>query len=178
MPKIKIKRVGLDDINALVDVSQRTFIKTFAEHNIAEDMHLYLSRNMSDGNIKAELENESSEFYFITVDNDVAGYLKITYNSGVDGLDESTNVEIERIYILKDYQQLGLGRKLLEKAVTISREAGYDYIWLGVWEHNKNAIDFYKHLGFESFGKQPFQLGNDLQTDIRMKFKLSQYSGW
>jgi len=172
MPKIKIKRVGFDDIEALVAISQRTFTDTFAAHNTEENMRMYLSRNMSDGSMKAELEDPSSEFYFALVDDVVAGYLKLKYNSGVEGLDESTNVEIERIYVLNEFQQNGLGRKLLERAVKLAVDAGYEYIWLGVWEHNTNAIEFYEHLGFEPFGKQAFILGNDLQTDIRMRFKL------
>lgn len=172
MPKTKLKRATLDELEALVDVSRSTFTETFAAHNTDDDMRLYLSRNMSPGNLKAELEDESSEFYFALVDDVVAGYLKLKYNSSVEGLDESTNVEIERIYVLKQFQQIGLGRKLLERAVKLAVESGYEYIWLGVWEHNKNAIDFYKHLGFEPFGKQAFILGNDLQTDIRMRLKL------
>ena len=173
MPKTKIKRVSLDDLEALVTVSQRTFSETFAAHNSEEDMRLYLLRNLSAGNLKAELEDESSEFYFALVDDVVAGYLKLKYNSGVEGLDDSTNVEIERIYVLKEFQQNGLGRKLVERAVKLAVESGFEYIWLGVWEHNTNAIDFYKYLGFEPFGKQAFILGNDLQTDIRMRLKIS-----
>lgn len=173
MPKSRIRRATLDELEALVDISRRTFTETFAPHNTESDMRMYLSRNMSEGNLKAELEDATSEFYFITVDNAVAGYLKLTYNSNVDGLEDYTNVEIERIYVLKEFQRSGLGKKLLERAVNISVEAGYDYIWLGVWERNANAIDFYKHLGFEAFGKQAFILGNDLQTDIRMRMRLS-----
>ena len=69
MPKTKIKRASLDDLEALVTVSQQTFSETFAAHNTEADMRLYLSRNMSAGNLKAELENESSEFYFALVDD-------------------------------------------------------------------------------------------------------------
>ena len=173
MSKSKIKRVGLDELEALVDVSRSTFEESFAEHNTAEDMRLYLSRNLTDGKIKSELEHGESEFYFALVDNAVAGYMKLKYNSHVEELGDFTSVEVERIYVLKKFQGNGLGRKLLERAVKQAIEVGFDYVWLGVWEHNTNAIDFYKHLGFEPFGKQPFQLGNDLQTDVRMRLRLS-----
>src|SRR5688500_14096536 len=105
MPKTKIKRLSLDDLEALVRVSRQTFSETFAEHNSEDNMRLYLSRHLNEGNLKAELEDESTEFYFALVDDAVAGYLKIKYNSNVEGLDESTNVEIERIYLLKEFQQ-------------------------------------------------------------------------
>jgi len=48
----------------------------------------------------------------------------------------------------------------------------HDVIWLGVWEHNHNAVHFYKQWGFEIFGAHPFILGDDKQTDVLMKKQL------
>ncbi|GAA4792702.1 hypothetical protein GCM10023231_21090 [Olivibacter ginsenosidimutans] len=47
------------------------------------------------------------------------------------------------------------------------------YIWLGVWEDNQRAIQFYKKNGFITFDKHVFTLGNDKQTDIMMKLQLN-----
>jgi ribosomal protein S18 acetylase RimI-like enzyme len=44
-----------------------------------------------------------------------------------------------------------------------------DFVWLGVWEHNKKAIGFYRKNGFEVFDHHVFVLGNDHQTDLLMK---------
>jgi ribosomal protein S18 acetylase RimI-like enzyme len=45
-------------------------------------------------------------------------------------------------------------------------------VWLGVWEKNEKAIQFYKKWGFVQFDKHLFQLGDDAQTDIMMKLQL------
>jgi ribosomal protein S18 acetylase RimI-like enzyme len=47
-----------------------------------------------------------------------------------------------------------------------------DNIWLGVWEHNHQAIKFYTTWGFEKFGDHLFLLGDDPQTDWLMKKEL------
>ena len=39
-------------------------------------------------------------------------------------------------------------------------------------EYNKNAIEFYKHLGFKMFSKHSFLLGNDNQTDLLLKINI------
>jgi len=44
---------------------------------------------------------------------------------------------------------------------------------LGVWEKNQRAINFYKKNGFVEFDKHIFKLGEDKQTDIMMKLKLT-----
>ena len=47
-----------------------------------------------------------------------------------------------------------------------------EYIWLGVWEENHRAINFYTKNGFVAFDKHIFVLGEDAQTDIMMKLEL------
>lgn len=59
-----------------------------------------------------------------------------------------------------------------EKAMQIARQTNADYVWLGVWEKNPRAINFYKKNGFVEFDKHIFKLGNDEQTDIMMRLQL------
>ena len=46
------------------------------------------------------------------------------------------------------------------------------YIWLGVWEKNVRAINFYKKNGFVEFDTHQFILGDEVQTDYLMKLQL------
>ena len=41
------------------------------------------------------------------------------------------------------------------------------------WEENPRAINFYKKNGFVEFDKHIFKLGDDEQTDILMRLKLT-----
>ena len=59
-------------------------------------------------------------------------------------------------------------RRCLEEA----GRAGFKTIWLGVWEKNTKAMEFYKKVGFESFGVHNFQLGDDVQKDYLLKLSL------
>jgi diamine N-acetyltransferase len=61
---------------------------------------------------------------------------------------------------------------LYEKSAEIALQRKADYVWLGVWEHNSRAINFYKKNGFVEFDKHIFKLGDDEQTDILMKLKF------
>ena len=57
-------------------------------------------------------------------------------------------------------------------ALDLAREMGKSYAWLGVWDKNDAAISFYKKMGFEEAGRHPFRMGDELQTDLIMKFVL------
>jgi ribosomal protein S18 acetylase RimI-like enzyme len=65
-----------------------------------------------------------------------------------------------------------VGKLLMQESITIGREKGKDIIWLGVWEKNQRAINFYSSWGFEKFGECDFLLGDDMQRDWLMKKKL------
>src|SRR3712207_7947820 len=63
-------------------------------------------------------------------------------------------------------------RSTLFPYTTLFRSRKADNIWLGVWEENSRAINFYKKNGFIEFDEHIFKLGEDEQTDIMMKLNL------
>ena len=60
----------------------------------------------------------------------------------------------------------------MEVAIDLAYENNLEYVWLGVWEHNYKAIEFYKKKGFEKFGEHVFVLWEDEQVDYLMKLKI------
>ena len=90
----------------------------------------------------------------------------LTEEMGADSL------EVERIYIRPAFKRRGLGKYLIDKAIEIARAQGKQLIWLGVWEHNVNAIAFYEKMGFVRTGAHSFFMGEDEQTDFIMTKKL------
>jgi len=74
---------------------------------------------------------------------------------------------------LKEYQGKKIGQLLFEQAGHIARQKNAGYLWLGVWEETPKAISFYKKNGFVEFDIHVFKLGDDEQTDIMMKLKLT-----
>ncbi len=76
---------------------------------------------------------------------------------------------------MKDYQRMGLGQLIIDKAIKIAEEAQKSRIWLGVWEKNEKAIAFYKKMGFVISGTHPFYIGEERQTDFIMTLDLSNF---
>jgi ribosomal protein S18 acetylase RimI-like enzyme len=135
-------------------------------------MKKYLEEGFSDEKLTTELNNPDSEFYFAFQENEVIGYLKINHGQSQTELKDETAMEIERIYVLKDFHGKNIGQLLFEKAIELATQKNANYIWLGVWEENPRAINFYKKNGFVEFDKHIFVLGDDEQTDIMMRLEL------
>ena len=173
MSPIEIKKVTINDIDILQKISRQTFSETFSSKNTEEDMNIYLDEGLSNDRLTMELNDNNAEFYFAKLDNNVIGYLKINFGQSQTELQDGNGIEIERIYVLKDYHGKRIGQLLYNQAIKIARQKNVNYVWLGVWEENPRAIKFYKKNGFVEFDKHVFKLGNDEQTDIMMKLELN-----
>lgn len=173
MCAIHIEKVEPDNLFLLQAIGKQTFSETFASFNSEEDMRRYLEKSFNDEQLKKELTEPFSEFYFAQHHNTVIGYLKVNFGGAQTETRDASAMEIERIYVLKAYHGQNVGQLLFEKASQLARSNRCDYIWLGVWENNFRAISFYKKLGFEEFDRHIFQLGNDAQTDIMMRLVLT-----
>lgn len=172
--KIIIKKARLSDINQLQKIGRQTFFETFSAENSEEDMTKYLDEGFSIAKLTDELHDTNAEFYFARFEGNVIGYLKLNFGSSQTELKDNAAIEIERIYVLTQFHGKGVGQKLYDKALEIARQKSADYIWLGVWEKNPRAINFYEKNGFSEFDQHIFKLGDDEQTDIMMKLKFKK----
>ena len=169
---IKIKKVTLQQLKELQIICRETFYDTFFDDDAKEDMEKYLTENFNDIQLTKELKNPKSQFYFAIIDDKVAGYLKINFGKTQTEIKDEKGLEIERIYVLKNFHGKKIGQKLYEVALEVAKDKTLDYVWLGVWEKNLRAIRFYEKNGFTEFDKHIFVLGNDEQLDIMMRLKL------
>jgi ribosomal protein S18 acetylase RimI-like enzyme len=170
--KILIRKCDIADIEKLLEISRTTFSATFSTFNTVENMEKYLSRHITREKLLDELKNPGSEFYFAMNDEQVIGYLKLNRGKAQTELKSENSLEIERIYVVKQYQGEGMGKLLLSKAIESARNQDMEFIWLGVWEKNEKAISFYQKSGFKTFDKHLFRLGDDEQVDIMMRLML------
>ena len=172
MENIETKKVTLDEITELQRIGRQTFFETFSASNTEENMKKYLEEGFSLEKLTSELNDQNCAFYFALTDNTTIGYLKLNFGQSQTELKDNRALEIERIYVLKEFHGKKVGQILYEKAIQIAKQTNAAYVWLGVWEENPRAINFYKKNGFVEFDKHIFKLGDDEQTDIMMKLQL------
>lgn len=165
---ISLKKCTLEDSHILKEISSETFYETFNQQNSPENMNAYLEKAFNIRQLEKELSDISSQFYFVYVHTEVAGYLKLNTDDSQSEKMGDESLEIERIYIRKKFQKQGLGKSLLNKARDVAIESNKKKIWLGVWEKNENAIAFYNKMGFVQTGTHSFYMGDEEQIDYLM----------
>lgn len=167
---VTIRSCTLQDSEAIMSLGIRTFRDTFDEMNTPENMMLYLNQNFTLKRIRDEIKEPGSLFFIAESEFDQPiGYARVRHSPPPEALRGTNALEIERIYADKKYIGKRVGYLLMNTCLHYARDNGYDTVWLGVWEHNDRAIEFYEKWGFEKFGQHLFMLGNDPQTDLLMK---------
>ncbi|HCN12309.1 MAG TPA: GNAT family N-acetyltransferase [Chryseobacterium sp.] len=167
-----IRKLKISDLEKLHEISIQTFTETFSEANSEEDMQQYISESLNEERLLSELQNNDSEFYFAEEKGKILGYLKLNFRDAQNESFPNDYIEIERIYVIKEFLEKKVGKILFDKVIERACEINADCIWLGVWEKNERAIAFYEKNGFEIVGRHDFVLGEDLQTDLIMKRKI------
>jgi len=166
---IVLRKVTSKDIQTLREISIRTYTDQFEKQNNPLDFQLYIEEAFSNEALLEEVNNKESVFYFVLLKATLVAYIKLNTGTAQTDIKETTGIELQRIYVDKNFQNQGIGRQLIKMIVDKANREGYAYLWLGVWEHNPNAIRFYKQLDFTVFDKHYFMMGTDKQTDILMK---------
>ena len=171
---VEIREAQPADADWLARLSAETFYETFADRNTEENMRLHLEGHCSPEKIGEELADKNSTFFAAFIEKKPVGYAKLRRSEIPEVLRNKSVIEIERLYVIKTMIGRKIGKLLMERCLRAARNERRDMIWLGVWEHNTPAIEFYRRFGFGFFGSHDFYVGNDRQTDLLMSKKVER----
>ncbi len=89
-------------------------------------------------------QKDRAVYYVAEVDGSLAGGCGIQHLADT----EENIAELQKLYILKEYRGLGLGKKLVDKCINFAKEQGYKGIYLETFENMSEAQGLYRKFGF------------------------------
>lgn len=170
---INVRLATDQDAGLIADMSRQTFYDTFASYNTVEDMDKFLNEQFTREALIKEVSAKDNIFLLAYDQQKPVGYARLRENNNPPSLGSTNAIELARIYATSNSIGKGVGKVLMEKCIGLAETGKKDFIWLGVWEKNQRAIDFYIKWGFEKFADHDFVLGNDVQKDWLMKRRIS-----
>ena len=172
--RLTFHQCNSSDLDKLVEISRKTFVDAFEKDNDPEDFESYIDMAFNKSNIERQLQNPDSAFYFVFKDEILVGYFKLNENSAQTDIKAKECIELERIYVLEEFQGNGIGVQVLRETLKLAAQEQKQFIWLGVWQRNMDAIRFYEKHGFVKFGTHPYFIGKDKQTDWLMRLEIKK----
>ncbi len=168
----RLQKCSLSELDDLVRISKKTFADAFEKDNDSNDFKAYIDFAFDKEKILSELNDSNTSFYFAYRDEFLAGYFKLNRSDAQTDLKLKESIELERIYVLEQFQGMKMGQWMLTRAIILAKKEQKQFIWLGVWEENSRAVQFYEKYGFVKFGKHPYYIGADKQMDWLMRHDL------
>lgn len=168
---IKICPASVNEAALIADIGAKSFFETFLTVFTPEDMRLYLLDNYNPEKITKEILNPNSKFYLAYYNNEPSGYMKLVYSRTPEALIDieididieknkyTASIELQKLYVLNEYHNMGVGKELMKICFNYAKEKGYDSIWLCVLQENLKAVEFYSGWDFKQFGTKNIMVG-------------------
>lgn len=149
----RIQELQTSDTEALSALCLRIYPQFFL-YLWHERGEWYQREKYNANQLRSEIENPNSKYYFILFENVPVGYLKINLNMTLPAYPSANGMEVERIYLLKEVQGKGLGKQLMNFAIAEAKRLQKSYLFLYVMDSSADSMKFYETMGFEKFGRK------------------------
>jgi diamine N-acetyltransferase len=166
---------GIDKAPGLRAMARRCFADTFGHLFDRESFEQFLDEAYGDGgSMSKDLLNSAIEWLTAETGGQIVGYAKLRPLSAPVPNPPKGALELQQIYVLRDWQGRGVAERLMHWALDRARVLGAPEIYLTVFDHNERAKRFYMRHGFVEFGHCTFQLGGQTYDDRVWRKTLSQ----
>lgn len=138
-----------------------TFTETFGHlfSNHQNDLGAYLDHTFAVAKIRNSLGEPDNRYWLALRDRLPVGYAKLKHPSPTPLLPADDPAQLQKIYVLKEFLALGIGRLLLHTVLDHATLRGFHTIWLDVLKQNTPAIRFYERHGFQPLGDDTYAIG-------------------
>jgi ribosomal protein S18 acetylase RimI-like enzyme len=157
-----IRQANTGDAPSLSDLAKETYTAAFDHSFTPSDLAAHLEKNLSPNNFERMLERDA-----VLVAEEIGrliGYVQFGPADPATLPAQGGDQELRRLYVHADFQNQGVGTRLMNAAVAHPQLRDAERIFLDVWEHNPNAQRFYARFGFEVIGDRSFVVESGAQT--------------
>jgi ribosomal protein S18 acetylase RimI-like enzyme len=141
------------DLASIRRITWQSWISAYSSFIPESDLMSYFDIHYTETSFLSMFNDPSTQVFIAETDDRIAGYARLFFN-----LDEN-RLYVPSLYLLPDFQGQDIGRQLLEAAEEYAAAKGLDELWIGVMVKNRQALVFYRKVGFQFVREEPFAMG-------------------
>jgi len=145
---IQLQSISINDQSKLMALMQRIYPPAYKYLWKNENCDFYFERFYSKNNLKIELAEKNTGYYFVSFKGSLVGILRIHFNKALKSMPEKSACYINRIYLAEEAQGIGIANELFKWVEQKANEKRIDVIWLEAMDSKVQALQFYKKQGF------------------------------
>lgn len=153
---ISISSATEKDYRAIVNIGKMSVTEAHTGSCAPEELNEYIEGHYNKEEIIKELSDVDNIYHIIYYKLQPVGFSKIIFNAKHPNIPKENVTKLDRIYLLKEFQGMKLGFKLLQFNIELAKNHHQSGMWLFTWVGNKKAIEFYLKAGFKIIGSHDF----------------------
>ena len=162
----RVRQAGADDADRLSLVANACFLDTYAPSLDGADL---VAHCLKHNRAAAFAQWTGDPASVVTLAELLPGGAPVGYTvltaPDFPIAPEPGDIELRRIYTLRQTYGSGIGADLLTQAFADARRLGRTRMLLGVWDQNFRAHAFYERHGFVVIGTRQFTVGSETHDD-------------
>jgi len=142
-----------DDLVSIRRITWESWISTYSGFIPENDLLSYFNIHYTEASLLRMFDDPFTHGFIAETDDQSTGYARLFFNR------DENRLYVSSLYFLPDYQGQGMGRRLLEAAAGYAAEKDVGELWIGVMVKNRQALVFYRKVGFQFVREEPFTMG-------------------
>lgn len=165
---ILVRNAQLNDAAQVAQLGSFVFSASFGHSVEPHELQTYLDESYSVTATAADISNPQKDMIVATKEGneEIIAFALLTRGTSEPCVEHLQNtVELQRIYVHPSTHGQGVGKLLADRLENMARGQKFQYIWLGVWEENHQAMKAYEKWGYKKVGEHDFTIGQIVQRD-------------
>lgn len=160
-----IRHAQPDDAAALAAFAARAFAYTYRELDDPQEIADYCAEHFQPEVMARVIQDPACTTLLAWVGEQLAGYAILRDAPAPACVTAPVPLQLWRLYLGQGFIGQGLGARLMAEVHAQARQRGARTLWLGVYDRNVRAVEFYKRFGFAEVGTSQFLFGGRYYAD-------------
>ena len=160
-----IRLAAPQDAALLAAFAAQAFADTYRELSDAQEIADYVAEHFQPEVMAGVIGDADCTTLLAWVGERLAGYAIVKAEPAPDCVTGPAPLKLWRIYLGAGFIGQGLGARLMGAVHAEARRRGSQTLWLGVYDRNVRAVQFYERFGFAQVGGQEFLFGGQIYID-------------
>lgn len=160
-----IRHATSEGATLLASFAAQAFADTYREISDAQEIADYMAEHFRPEVMAGVIADPACTVLLAEVDGRLAGYAILKSEPAPVCVTGPAPLKLWRIYLGAGFIGQGLGARLMKAVHEQARRRGAQTLWLGVYDRNVRAVEFYERFGFVKVGGQEFLFGGQIYID-------------
>lgn len=160
-----IRHATPEDAPLLASFAAQAFSDTYRGLDDEQEIADYVAEHFQPAVMSTVIQDPACTTLLAWVGEQLAGYAILRHKPPPACVAGPAPLQLWRLYLGQGFIGQGLGARLMHEVHGHARQGGARTLWLGVYDRNERAVEFYKRFGFAQVGTSEFLFGGRIYAD-------------